>query len=141
LGKLKKQFSKSRGHYEKVGILLSSGKNIAWNSTQLQINYFVLRGHYCIKSIQKTSGLSKSKLQLLNWSNHQLFSYCPVVFYDFLIFQTIHLFKLTLSNKLQNYLNVFCKKVKMESSKRTRVVLLAREKRAIRNDYEEQTKK
>jgi hypothetical protein len=26
----------------------------------------------------------------------------------------------------------------MESSKRTRVVLLAREKRAIRNDYEEQ---
>jgi hypothetical protein len=59
----------------------------------------------------------------------------------FLIFQTIHLFKLTLSNKLQNYLSVFCKKVKMESSKRTRVVLLAREKRAIRNYYEEQTKK
>jgi hypothetical protein len=59
----------------------------------------------------------------------------------FLIFQTIHLFKMTLSNKLQNYLNVFCKKVKMESSKRTRVVLLAREKRAIRNYYEEQTKK
>jgi hypothetical protein len=46
-----------------------------------------------------------------------------------------------LSNKLQNYLNVFCEKVKMESSKRTRVVLLAPEKRAIRNDYEEQTKK
>jgi hypothetical protein len=57
--------------------------------------------------------------------------------YDFLIFQTIHLFKLTLSNKLQNYLSVFCKKVKMESSKRTRVVL---EKRAIRNYYDEQTK-
>jgi hypothetical protein len=53
----------------------------------------------------------------------------------------IHLFKLTLSNKLQNYLSVFCKRVKMESSKRTRVVLLAREKRAIRNYYEEQTKK
>jgi hypothetical protein len=35
----------------------------------------------------------------------------------------------------------FCKKVKMESSKRTRVVLLARGKRAIRNYYEEQTKK
>jgi hypothetical protein len=30
----------------------------------------------------------------------------------FLIFQTIHLFKLTLSNQLQNYLSVFCKKVK-----------------------------
>jgi hypothetical protein len=58
----------------------------------------------------------------------------------FFIFQTIHLFKLTLLNKLQNYLSVFCKKVKMESSKRTRVVLLAREKRAIRNYYEEQTK-
>jgi hypothetical protein len=29
----------------------------------------------------------------------------------------------------------------MESSKRTRVVLLVREKRAIRNDDEEQTKK
>jgi hypothetical protein len=52
-----------------------------------------------------------------------------------------HLFKLTLSNKLQNYLSVFCKKVKMKSSKRTKVVLLAREKRAIRNYYEEQTKK
>jgi hypothetical protein len=38
-------------------------------------------------------------------------------------------------------INVFCKRVKMESSKRTRVVLLAREKRAIRNYYEEQTKK
>jgi hypothetical protein len=59
----------------------------------------------------------------------------------FKIFQTIHLIKLTLSNKLQNYLSVFCKKVQMESSKRTRVVLLAREKRAIRNYYEEQTKK
>jgi hypothetical protein len=53
----------------------------------------------------------------------------------------IHLFKLKLSNKLQNYLSVFCKKVKIESSKRTKVVLLAREKRAIRNYYEEQTKK
>jgi hypothetical protein len=59
----------------------------------------------------------------------------------FLIFQTNHLFKWVLSNKLQNYLSVFCKKVKMESSNRTRVVLLAREKRAIRNYYEEQTKK
>jgi hypothetical protein len=47
----------------------------------------------------------------------------------------------SLSNKLQNYLSVFCKKVKMESSERTRVVLWAREKRAIRNYYEEQTKK
>jgi hypothetical protein len=77
-----------------------------------------------IKFIQKTSGLSKSKLQLLGWLNHYLFSYCPVVVYDSLLFQTIHLFKLTLSNKLQNYLSVFCKKVKMDSSKRTRVVLL-----------------
>jgi hypothetical protein len=54
-----------------------------------------------IKSIKKTSGLSKSKLQLLGWLNHQLFSHCLVGIYDFLIFQTIHLFKLTLSNKLQ----------------------------------------
>jgi hypothetical protein len=61
--------------------------------------------------------------------------------YDFLIFQTIHLFKLTLSDKLQNYLSVFCKKVKMESSKRSRMVRLAREKRAIRDYHEEQTKK
>jgi hypothetical protein len=45
------------------------------------------------------------------------------------------------SNKLQNHSSVFCKKVKMESSKRTRVVLLAPEKKAIKNDYEEQTKK
>jgi hypothetical protein len=85
-----------------------------------------------IKSIQKTSGLSKSKLQLLGWLN--ITSYFHIawsVIYDFLIFQTIHLFKLTLSNKLQNYFSVFCKKVKMESSKRTRLVLLAREKRAI----------
>jgi hypothetical protein len=28
--------------------LLSSGKNIAWNSTQLQINSSVLCGYYCI---------------------------------------------------------------------------------------------
>jgi hypothetical protein len=28
--------------------LLSSGKNIAWNSTQLQMNSSVLCGHYCI---------------------------------------------------------------------------------------------
>jgi hypothetical protein len=34
-----------------------------------------------------------------------------------------------------------CTKVKMESSKRTRVVLLAQEKRTIRNYYKEQTKK
>jgi hypothetical protein len=53
----------------------------------------------------------------------------------FLIFQTIHLFKLTLSNKLQNDLSIFCKKIKMESSKRTRVVLLALEKRVITNYY------
>jgi hypothetical protein len=46
-----------------------------------------------------------------------------------------------LSNKLQNYLSVFCKRVKMESSKPTRVVLLAQEKKAIRNYYEGQTKK
>jgi hypothetical protein len=51
--------------------------------------------------------------------------------YDFLIFQTIRLLKLTLSNKLQNYLSVFCNKVKLESSKRTRVVLLAREKKLL----------
>jgi hypothetical protein len=37
-----------------------------------------------------------------------------------MIFQTIHLFKLTLSNKLQNYLSMFGKKVKMESSKQTK---------------------
>jgi hypothetical protein len=36
---------------------------------------------------------------------------------------------------MQNYLSAFCKKVKMESSKRTMVVLLAREKRAITNYY------
>jgi hypothetical protein len=30
------------------------------------------------------------------------------------------LFKLTLSNKLQNYLSMFCKKVEMESTKRTK---------------------
>jgi uncharacterized membrane protein len=42
---------------------------------------------------------------------------------------------LTLSNKLQNYLSIFCKKVKMESSKQTRVVLLAREKRTVTNYY------
>jgi hypothetical protein len=28
--------------------LLSSGKNIAWNSTQLQMSSSVLCGHYCI---------------------------------------------------------------------------------------------
>jgi hypothetical protein len=50
----------------------------------------------------------------------------------FLIFQTNHLFKLTLSNKLQNYLSILCKKVKMENSKRT---MVAREKRAITNYY------
>jgi uncharacterized membrane protein len=50
----------------------------------------------------------------------------------FLIFQTNHLFKLTLSNKLQNYLSIFCKKVKMENSKRT---MVTREKRAITNYY------
>jgi hypothetical protein len=37
-----------------------------------------------------------------------------------MIFQTIHLFKLTLSNKWQNYLSMFGKKVKMESSKQTK---------------------
>jgi hypothetical protein len=47
-----------------------------------------------IKSIKKTSGLPKSQLLLLGWLNHQLFSYCP------------HLFKLTLSNKLQNNLSM-----------------------------------
>jgi hypothetical protein len=31
--------------------LLSSGKNIAWNSTQLQMNSSVLCGHYCIYMI------------------------------------------------------------------------------------------
>jgi hypothetical protein len=49
----------------------------------------------------------------------------------FLIFQTNHLFKLT-SNKLQNYLSIFCKKVKIENSKRT---MVTREKRAITNYY------
>jgi hypothetical protein len=37
-----------------------------------------------------------------------------------------------LSNKLQNYLSIFSKKVKMENSKRT---MVAREKRAITNYY------
>jgi hypothetical protein len=50
----------------------------------------------------------------------------------FFIFQTNHLFKLTLSNKLQNYLSIFCKKVKMENPKRPMVAL---EKRAITNYY------
>jgi hypothetical protein len=45
------------------------------------------------------------------------------------------------NNKLQTYLSRFCKKLKMENAKRTRVVLLAREKRAITNHYEEQKKK
>jgi hypothetical protein len=44
------------------------------------------------------------------------------------------------NNKLQTYLSRFCKKLKMENAKRTRVVLLAREKRATTNHYEEQKK-
>jgi hypothetical protein len=39
-----------------------------------------------LKSIQKTFGLSKSKLQLLGWLNYSLFSYCPVGIYDFFDF-------------------------------------------------------
>jgi hypothetical protein len=36
---------------------------------------------------------------------------------------------------VQTGISIFCKKVKMESSKRTRVVQLAREKKAITNHY------